>query len=185
VDAVAGRQVSAEGARIEERETLIRLLIVGNSGSGKSTLADRLAERHQLSHLDLDSLAWDPPGSATRRLFAESLGDLTAFIADHASWVIEGCYARLIETALSNCTRLIFLNPGVEACIANARLRPWERHKYLSRELQDANLEMLIGWISGYPARDDELSLGAHRALFDGFAGDKIELVSREAIASL
>jgi hypothetical protein len=42
---------------------------------------------------------------------------------------------------------------------------------------------MLVGWIRDYETRRDAFSLGTHRALFDGFAGDKVELTSREAIA--
>jgi hypothetical protein len=34
--------------------------------------------------------------------------------------------------------------------VANAFSRPWEPHKYLSKEAQDANLEMLMGWIRAY-----------------------------------
>jgi hypothetical protein len=49
---------------------------------------------------------------------------------------------------------------------------------------QDANLEMLLAWIRDYQARTDMFSLSAHRALFHGFPGEKIELVSREAIAA-
>jgi hypothetical protein len=80
----------------------------------------------------------------------------------------------------------VFLNPGIEACVANARRRPWEPHKYASKEKQDANLDMLIGWIREYETRSDEtFSRSTHRALFDSFAGDKIELTSREAIAAL
>lgn len=60
----------------------------------------------------------------------------------------------------------------------------WEPHKYPSKASQDANLEMLIGWIREYETRSDVFSLAAHHALFDGFAGDKRELTSREAIAA-
>lgn len=102
----------------------------------------------------------------------------------HDDWVIEGCYADLLAAALVRCTRLVFLNPGIEACVANARLRPWEPHKYPSKQAQDANLDMPIGWIRDYETRRDVFSLAAHRALFDGFAGDKLELTSREAIAA-
>ena len=98
--------------------------------------------------------------------------------------MIEGCYADLLALVLARCTRLVFLDPGVDACIANARLRPWEPHKYASKQAQDANLDMLIGWIRDYETRTDEFSRAAHRALFDGFAGDKTELRSREAIAA-
>lgn len=61
-------------------------------------------------------------------------------------------------------------------------MRPWEPHKYPSKEAQDANLEMLIGWIAEYETRTDTFSLAAHRALFDRFTGDKIELTKLEAI---
>ena len=101
---------------------------------------------------------------------------MLAFIAENEHWVIEGCYADLAEVALPHCSELVFLNPGVEACIENAYSRPWEPHKYATREAQDANLEMLLGFIRSYVSRDDATSLRAHRALFDGFAGAKREL---------
>jgi hypothetical protein len=103
---------------------------------------------------------------------------------EHDGWVIEGCYADLAALALPRCTRLVFLNPAVDVCVEHARQRPWEPHKYASKEAQDENLDMLLRWIRDYPTRADELSLGAHRALFDGYEGDKIELVAREAIAA-
>jgi adenylate kinase family enzyme len=162
----------------------IRYLLVGNSGSGKSTLAARLAREGHLPHLDLDTLAWEPTQPPRRRPAVESTPEIDSFIEANDSWVIEGCYADLLWASLPRCTRLLFLNPGVEACVSNARARPWEPHKYPSREAQDANLEMLVGWIRDYETRDDLFSLAAHRALFESFAGDKKELTSREAIAT-
>jgi hypothetical protein len=44
---------------------------------------------------------------------------------------------------------------------------------------------MLIGWIRAYETRRDTFSLGAHRTLFDGFAGEKIEPTKREPIAAI
>jgi adenylate kinase family enzyme len=160
-----------------------RILLIGNSGSGKSTLAARLASRDGLAHLDLDTLAWLPTDPPARRPLADSGREIAAFVTAHDRWVIEGCYADLVALAADRATELVFLNPGVDACIANARARPWEPHKYASREAQDTNLEMLIGWIRGYETRTDEMSLAAHRRLFDAFTGDKRELTSREAIA--
>jgi len=116
-----------------------------------------------------------------RRPLADSAREIAAFIDANERWVIEGCYSDLLSIALPGCTRLIFLNPGVEACIANARARPWEPHKYPSKEAQDANLAMLVEWIRDYQRRRDEFSLQAHRALFDRFAGDKIEITGRHA----
>jgi adenylate kinase family enzyme len=161
---------------------MARLVIIGNSGSGKSTLAKRLAREGRLEHLDLDSLAWLPTTPPRRRPIDESAETIAVFLRAHEGWVIEGCYADLVTLALPRCTRLVFLNPGPDVCVEHARARPWEPHKYASKEAQDANLEMLVGWIRGYDRRDDELSLRAHRALFDGHAEDKVELVTREGI---
>ena len=151
-------------------------MIFGNSGSGKSTLANRLAAASGLVHLDLDVIAWLPGVPPRRRPLDDSAADLTAFMDAWPAWVIEGCYADLLALAAQRCTRLIFLNPGVEACVANATRRPFEPHKYATREAQDANLEVLIAWIRDYETRADAMSLAAHRRLFDGFTGDKIEL---------
>lgn len=90
-----------------------------------------------------------------------------------SSWVIEGCYADLIEFVTASATEMIFLNPSTDDCVANARRRPWEPHKYPSKEAQDTNLEMLIGWIRAYPDRDDPCSLKSHLALYERFGGRK------------
>ncbi len=150
-----------------------RILIYGNSGSGKTMMAGKLARDHGLAHLDLDSLAWQ--AKLVRRPLLDSIGMLHEFIESHATWVIEGCYADLIEAALPYCTELRFLNPDVEACVANCRRRPWEPTKYASPEEQDERLDALIAWVRQYETRQDEYSLARHRALFDRHPGSKRE----------
>lgn len=95
--------------------------------------------------------------------------------------MIEGCYADLLGPLLPRADALIFLNPGVEACVERCRRRPWEPHKYASKAEQDRNLELLIAWVRDYPRRDGPLSLAAHRALFDRFTGEKIEVTDVDA----
>ena len=163
---------------------MARYVVLGNSGSGKSTLATRLGRASGMAHLDLDTLAWEPGEPPRRRPLAESALEIVSFMGANDDWVIEGCYADLLDVPLPRCTRLLFLNPGIEACVANARVRPWEPHKYPSKEAQDANLDMLVNWIRDYATRQDEFSAVAHRALFDRFAGEKSELMSREAISA-
>lgn len=153
-----------------------RIVIFGNSGSGKSTYARKESARLGCSHLDLDTVAWDADAQTpTRRSLAASREDILAFIGSNPSWVVEGCYADLLELALPHATEVVFLNPGAETCIANARNRPWEPHKYASPEAQHANLGMLVEWIRDYDRRSDEFSHAAHRRLFEAFAGDKQE----------
>ena len=152
-----------------------RILIFGNSGAGKSTLAKSLAEMYALPHLDLDGLAWGKAVAPTRRALARSRVEIDRFTAANDGWVIEGAYADLLGLLLEDCSELVFLNPGVDACVANCRARPWEPHKYSDKTAQDRNLEFLIGWVREYPTRDDEYSLSSHRWLFDRFNGVKRE----------
>jgi adenylate kinase family enzyme len=157
-----------------------RIVIFGNSGSGKSTLAKALARVHAAEHLDLDTIAWECARPGVRADFAESKRALLRFIEQSESWVIEGCYAELLKVASGHCTELIFLNPGIEACVLNCKARPFEAHKYESKKAQDANLKMLIDWVRQYETRTDEFSLREHRKLFDAHEGRKVEYQSNE-----
>jgi len=153
-----------------------RVVIIGNSGSGKSTLARSLLSDGDMVHLDLDTIAWEPGHPPVRKTLAESAKAMESLLADSEGWVIEGCYADLAALALPRCTELIFMDLPIAACIENARSRPWEPHKYDSPEAQDANLSMLIDWISEYETRDGEFSRAAHAALFDGYSGTKARI---------
>jgi len=155
-----------------------KIIIFGNSGSGKSTLAKQLKEKHQLAHCDLDTFAWENTTPPQRKNISDSLIDINQFISCNKNWVIEGCYADLLSEIVDQSTQLIFINPGIDTCINNCINRPWEPHKYESKQAQDDNLNMLIDWIKEYPNREDELSLKAHRELFDRFTGNKVEYTS-------
>lgn len=158
-----------------------RVLIFGNSGSGKTTMARALAAETGLPHLDLDSLAWSSPG--VRKPLVESTAAIEAFARESSGWIVEGCYGDLLEVLVPHCTEMRFLNPGVEACVANCRARPWEPEKYASKRAQDENLEFLLAWVREYDTRADEYSLARHRAIYDGFDGRKMEIRTLESLA--
>ncbi|MCA1799404.1 MAG: shikimate kinase [Xanthomonadaceae bacterium] len=149
-----------------------KVIVFGNSGSGKSTLAAELRDEG-LAHLDLDVLAWLPTTPPERRSIEQAYVDIQQFMTGNAEWVIEGCYADLLELVKPFATEAIFMNLPVHLCQENARNRPWEPHKYETKAAQDDNLEMLLDWIAGYADRDDALSLSAHRAIYDSFRGEK------------
>jgi hypothetical protein len=133
-----------------------------------------------LSHLDLDTIAWESATPPVRKSTDESNKELLQFITANDSWIVEGCYADLLELAMPFCNELIFMNLPIDACITNAKNRPWESHKYESKEKQDANLPMLIDWISQYDQRSDVFSEQSHRALYEKFTGKKTMYVSNE-----
>lgn len=150
-----------------------KVVIFGNSGSGKSTLARHYHEQAGLPHLDLDTIAWLPATPPARKAIADSKADIDRFMAEHASWVIEGCYSDLLELVIQEASEIVFLDLPIERCIANAKNRPWESHKYESKAAQDANLDMLLEWITQYPNRNDTFSRSSHKALYENYDGKK------------
>jgi adenylate kinase family enzyme len=153
-----------------------RIVIFGNSGSGKSTLAHQLAENLNIPILELDTIAWEQYQTAIRRSHADAAKDIQEFIKNNPSWIIEGCYSKLIQIALEYATEIYFLNPGIDKCLENNRSRPWEAHKFTSSEEQAATFEFLNNWIQEYETRDDEFSYSSHKFLFEQFNGKKHEI---------
>lgn len=149
------------------------ILIFGNSGSGKSTLAKSICKTKGLAHLDLDSLAWEATTPPERKSLNTSKTDIENFTKTNDSWVIEGCYTDLLELVESYSSEIIFMNLPIEECIINAKSRPWEPHKYKSKQAQDENLDMLIDWISQYAKRDDTFSMIAHQSFYNNYSGKK------------
>ncbi len=153
----------------------MKVILLGNAGAGKSTLARRLMAHTPVARLSLGGVAF-ASGGTDRRPLGDSVADVERFIATHAHWIIEGCYADIIEPVLPHCDELVFLNPGVDVCIAHCRARPWEPDKFPTPQAQDANLASLINWVRSYETRVDEYGLARHRHLFDCFSGRKREL---------
>jgi len=157
-----------------------KIVIFGNSGSGKSTLAKRYSAKYNLPHLDLDTLAWQNSMPPERRKVEESTIDIKKFLNKNSKWVIEGCYSDLLDVVTKEASKIVFLNPGIEACIINCKKRPWEPHKYDSIEEQNKNLEMLINWVRDYNIRNDEFSFQSHNKLYEEFSGEKEQFTSNQ-----
>lgn len=155
----------------------MRIAILGNAGSGKSTLARHLASGQasgqSVDILDLDTIVWEPGQIAVARDVDLALADLRGFCQSHEHWIVEGCYGNLIEASLEYEPQLVFLNPGLEACVSNCRSRPWEPHKYASKEEQDSKLAFLLQWVADYYTRDGDLSLAGHKDVYERYRGPK------------
>ncbi len=159
----------------------MKVAIIGNSGSGKTTLANHLAESGSIPVLDLDLVFWQP-GVAIERPPAERIADVQRFCREHDAWIIEGCYADLIEASFASSPELIFLDPGLEVCIANCQRRPLEPHKFQSKHDQDAKLAFLLKWVEDYYERDGPMSFAAHEALFDRYPGPKRRIREQQVL---
>lgn len=108
-----------------------------------------------------------------RKPLAQSEKMIQEFIRQNSSWVIEGCYTDLLQLAAPAASEIIFMNLPIDDCVTNAKNRPWEPHKYASKEAQDANLGMLVDWINMYESRQDTFSYAAHRQFFEEYSGKK------------
>lgn len=151
----------------------MKVILLGNAGAGKSTLSKKLIAKNPAARLSLDTVAFQ--GGTARRPLADSVEDVRCWIENNESWIVEGCYAAIVEPVLDCCDELIFLNPGVERCIAHCLARPWEPEKFGSSQEQDANLVNLLVWVRSYESRTDEYGLASHRRLYELFQGKKRE----------
>lgn len=165
---------------------LQKILIFGNAAAGKSTLAKKIAAKQGLAHLDLDTLAWLATSPPQRKCLSDSATEIDTFTQQHENWVIEGCYSDLLELLINNnavdhdnvnkkafANEIIYLDITINTCITHAENRPWEAHKYPSKQAQDDNLAMLIDWIKAYDTRTDTFSKLAHQQLYTRFVGKK------------
>jgi adenylate kinase family enzyme len=157
---------------------IMKVAIIGNSGSGKTTLAHRLAARGSVPILDLDLIFWEQ-GVPIERPSADRIADVQRFCGEHDSWIIEGCYADLIEASFAWNPELIFLDLGQEVCIANCQRRQFEPHKYRSKEDQDGMLAFLLKWVADYYERDGLMSFASHEALFEQYSGSKKRILDQ------
>jgi adenylate kinase family enzyme len=162
------------------RTAAMRVLVFGNSGSGKSRFTHHLAAKHGLRVLDLDTIVWSQTEYAVFRPDADIIRDLSQFVQSAEPWVVEGCYGRWMEHLRPHCTEMVFMNPGEAVCLRNCIARPWEGHKYGTKREQDAKLPLLLDWVRAYYSRSDDMSLRAHRRLFDSFDGRKREITANE-----
>ena len=105
-----------------------RAIIIGCPGSGKSTFARALRDKTGLPLVYLDQI-WHKPDKTTvtkDEFDGRLLGEL-----EKEMWIMDGNYARTLETRLSYCDTVFFFDLPTETCLAGAEARVGTRHEDL------------------------------------------------------
>ena len=84
-----------------------RIVVLGVTGSGKTTLARSLSKLLGVSHVELDSLFWEPNWiQAHLDRFRRRISAATAC----ESWVVDGNYSRTQDITWTRATTLVWLD---------------------------------------------------------------------------
>ncbi len=124
-----------------------KVIIIGCSGAGKSTFARKLRDATglPLNHLDM---IWHRPDrtTVTRREFDAVLQN----ILSQDSWIIDGNYARTLESRLAACDTVFFFDLPVEVCLAGIEQRRGTVREDMPWVEQEPD-EEFIQWILDFP----------------------------------
>ncbi len=125
-----------------------RVLVIGPSGAGKSTFARALRDKTGLPLIYLDMIWHRPDGThISRETFDEKLRE----ILERPAWIIDGNYARTLETRLRAADTVFLLDYPVEVClqgVASRRGKPREDMPWIETE-ED---QEFTAWIRAFPA---------------------------------
>ena len=86
----------------------MRIYIIGTSCSGKTTLARNIAEKLNITHIELDQLFWQPNWQQSD---PEEFREIVeAKLISEDNWVIDGNYRRIREMIIPKVDHIIWLN---------------------------------------------------------------------------
>ncbi|MGD2206161.1 MAG: AAA family ATPase [Anaerolineae bacterium] len=84
-----------------------RTSVIGTSGSGKTTLAQRLAQRLDISHIELDALHWNPNWTPTPR---ETFRERVARALQGETWTTDGNYSVVRDIVWKRADTVVWLD---------------------------------------------------------------------------
>lgn len=114
-----------------------RIVVVGVSGAGKTALARQLAQRLDLSRVELDALFWDANWTqAAPEVFRERVAQ--ALCADR--WVIDGNYSQVRDLIWSQADTVVWLDYGLRTILMRV-VRRTLRRIFTREELWNGNRE--------------------------------------------
>lgn len=92
----------------------MKIHIIGTSGSGKTYIAEKLSQRFNLLHLDLDEIFWDnSTGEYNIKRLADERNSLLSTVLEKENWVIEGVYYDWLSQSFAEADQIfIFQTPA-------------------------------------------------------------------------
>lgn len=124
-------------------KSMERIIVIGSSCSGKSSFAQTLAQKKQITHIELDQLHWLPnwqerPDAEFRELVKAAITPATA--GDDHSWIIDGNYSVTRDITWPRATQIIWLNHSFPLVLYRAITRSIHR-AYTKKPLFAGNIE--------------------------------------------
>jgi len=86
---------------------MLRVSVIGTSCSGKTTISKRIADEHQIPHIELDEIFWQP--NWTPMPVDQFRSAVQALVVDEA-WVIDGVYGKVRDIVWPHATDVIWMN---------------------------------------------------------------------------
>ena len=89
----------------------MKIHIIGCSGTGKTYLAERLSNKYNIPHYDLDNIYWDNSFQKYGiKIEIEKRDKLLQDILEEDSWIIEGIYYKWLEQSFKNADIIYILD---------------------------------------------------------------------------
>lgn len=120
-----------------------RIIVIGSSCSGKSSFAQTLAQKKQITHIELDQLHWLPnwverPDSEFRELVQQAIDP--AVSEGESAWIIDGNYSVTRDITWPQATHIIWLNHSFPLVLYRAITRSIHR-AFTKKPLFAGNVE--------------------------------------------
>jgi shikimate kinase len=118
-----------------------RIVVVGTTGSGKTTLAGELAQRLEVSHVELDALHWEPHWvEAPIEIFRERV----VHAVSGEAWVTDGNYSAVRDIVWSCADTIVWLDYSLPTILYRLARRTFRRI-FTREELWNGNKERI--WV--------------------------------------
>lgn len=150
--------------KIEERNAMNRVLVLGCPGAGKSTFARSLQEKTGLPIHYIDQMFWNADKTNVSK---EELDARVQAVTKEDKWIIDGNYKRTIPMRLERADTVFYLDYPVDICLEGVKNRrgtvrpdmPWveteEDPEFMDyiRDFQQEQRPEILEWLSQWKGR--------------------------------